>query len=122
MAKEKSTKKNLLQEIADYTVDHKGLFFVVGNPETDEVIVSFNEKISFIKFPISFDRTNNVLVRMLNGSTFAQGMSDFISGLTKGIEADVKGKATKTFMNQLGGAVQSMVDFSKKTKQTHGKN
>ena len=112
-----SKKINVQDEIAEFANKHKGLFFIVGNPVRDELMVAFNDKISFVRFPICFDKSNNVLVRMLNKLTFAEGMKDFISGLVKGIGAKPKDKDTKIVMNAIGGAVQSMVDFEENKEE-----
>lgn len=110
MTETKKQEVNVLDKVAAFAAENKGLFFVVGNPAKDELLIAFNEKVSLLRFPESIDKNNNVLVRMLNQMTFAQGMSDFISGLVKGLGLDPKGEETKIVMSKIGGATQAMVD------------
>lgn len=113
-------KKTTTDQVLEFIDKNKGLFFVVGNPIHDELIVGFNGEVSRVKFPITLDKSQNVMVRMLSKSQFAPGMSDFLSGLMKGIQADTEDESTKVVANAIGGAVQEMVGLNSDNENKNG--
>ena len=107
MPKKVDTKK-VMEDIQKFIAEHPGFLFIVGNPVRDELLIGFNEKFSFVKFPEPIDMAHGVVSGVLLDSKFQQSMGSFITGIAKGMELKDGGPAVSNFIDVVGGSLQAI--------------
>ena len=96
-----------IEEIKRFALANKGLLVMVANPLKDEIVVSFGNKSSYVKFPVTDDVKNNILVKMMSKSDFAEGMNELLTALIK--TTGIKVEDGQQMYQAIGGSVQAMV-------------
>lgn len=108
MSKKQSKEvKNPIEEVLDFADTKKGLLFIVANPLKDEVVVTFNGKAHYGRFPVMADPKNNILVQMMTKSNFKESMNEFLTMLIK--TTGISQKDGNQLYQVVAGAIQSMV-------------
>lgn len=79
-----------LQKIQEFMHENKHLLFIVANPMSDEIVISFNDTSTFTKFPPMENPTLNVVFNVLKAGKFERSIDEFITGLIKGLGTDEK--------------------------------
>lgn len=98
-----------LEQFKEFAHEHSKLLLIAANPSTDEIMVTFNDKHSFVRFPQSDDITKNIVFRMLFDSlTFKETANQFIVALMKGIGVDEKHEQSNEVYNVIGGSLQKI--------------
>jgi hypothetical protein len=101
--------KEVMVKIANFIHEHPGFLFIVANPIRDEILIGFNNKQSFVKFPEAVDLGHGVVAGVLIDSKFNAAMGSFITGISKGL--DIKGEngyAMSNFIDAVGGSLQAI--------------
>lgn len=109
MTKDPVDTKKVMEEIAEFVNGHPGFLFIVANPIRDEMLITFNNKQSFVKFPEPVDIAHGVIAGVLIDSKFNQSMGSFITGVSKGL--DSKGEnsyAMSNFIDAVGGSLEAV--------------
>ncbi len=109
--------KKVMQDIQDFIANHPGFLFIVGNPIRDELLVGFNQKFSFVKFPEPIDISEGVVAGVLLDSKFDQAMGQLITGIAKGM--DIKGGNNYAMSNLIDKVGGSLIAIN--TNRTNGK-
>lgn len=96
-----------MQAVLDFANENKGFLFIVGNPIKDEIVVSFNGKATYVKFPETNDKKNNILVQVLNKSSFQPAMNEILSAIARA--TDLKPEDGNQLYQVIAGSLQEMV-------------
>lgn len=100
-------KKERTEVLKNFSHKNKDLLCIFCNPATDEIIVSFDDKSTYVKFPENKKIEDNVVFRTLFDSLhFRENANDFLVGLFKGVGTDEK--LGNQFYQAIGGSIQSI--------------
>jgi hypothetical protein len=106
---------NIIQEVIDYANDKKGLLFIVGNPLTDEMVVSFMGRNAYVKFPTMKDKKDNILMQTLNKSAFKDGVNELLTALIKTLE--LSEEDGQQVYQVVAGSLQAITENNNGTKK-----
>jgi len=102
-------KKPRTETLKEFSHKNKDLLCIFANPGTDEIMVSFDDKIAYVKFPEVVKPEDRIVFRALFDSVkFQENSEVFLAGLMKATGIDVE-KANE-FYQAIGGSVQSIND------------
>jgi hypothetical protein len=104
----KTIEKNKMQEVLDFANENRGFLFIVGNPLKDEIVVSFNGKATYVKFPTTENKKDNVLVQVLNKSSFKPSMNEILSAIVRA--TDLKPEDGNQLYQVVAGSLQAIVN------------
>lgn len=93
-----------LQTIQNHIHDNKHLLYIVANPATDEVLVSYQDVSALTRFAQGM----NVILRLLQKSRFEAAVSPFTSSLLQGLAT--KPEDSVQFIKVANGAIKSIAD------------
>lgn len=102
-------------KIQDFTAQNKDLLILVAMPETDEILVSYNLKNAFVKFPMERKHAG-VVFNVLKKSNFDKAIDPFMNGVIKAVGLDESDKDANQLYNVLGGSMKSIGDEHKGSK------
>ena len=104
------------QTIRDFANENKGLLFIVANPMTDEVYMTFNGKEARYKFPENENFIDNITFQVLNEGTFHFAIDAFLNGLKDALGIKSKGNKIKGAAASLLGLVDGFIFNATKEK------
>ena len=99
-----------MDAVRDFIVDHPDKLFIVAQPETDELFVSFKGKAMFGKFE------GGVVSRAVNEDSFMSAWQSFSSQLmaTVGIDQGTGGKFVNGVLDSIQTIGETLSDKPKK--------